>query len=119
MREKLRAYLPAALLFAVFLALWAFGPAAALAAPSNPAQVTTTSCTFGTTWFDGLSRWLFGISLVLMLLAGLLALRNLHTEGPWGGIIAIAGVGILLGIVGQLPNLAPIALAASGAPACP
>jgi O-antigen ligase len=111
-----RAYLPALLLALLVLAVFV-GPA--FAAPANPTGVTNAACSFSSTWFDGLSRWLFGLSLVLMILAALLSLRNMHTEGPWGAIIAIAGVGVLLGLISQLPTFAPIALAAAGAPACP
>jgi len=117
--SRVRVYLPALLLLVFLLALVL--ASTALAAPSNPSdpgKVTTGACAFSTTWFDGISRWIFGLSLVLFLVAAVLGIRNLHTEGPWGGIVAIAGVGVLLSLVAQLPNLAPIALAAAGAPSC-
>jgi cytochrome bd-type quinol oxidase subunit 2 len=114
MLRFVRLYSPA---LAVLL-LFAVVPSV-LAAPANPAGVTASACSFSSGWFDGLSRWLFGVSLVIFLLVGLLALRNVHQEGPWGVIVGLAGVGLVLGLVALLPSMAPIALAAAGAPACP
>ena len=114
MLRYIRLALPVLLAALLLLAL----ASVALAAPSNPGGVTTSSCAFSATWFDALSRWLFGLSLVLLFIGVLMGLRNMHTEGPWGAVIAVCGLGIFFGLVALLPTLAPIALAAAGAPGC-
>src|SRR5579859_6272468 len=107
------------LTLALLLALFVAVPAT-LAAPANPTGVTAQACTFGTAWTDGLSRWIFGASVVLLALAALgggLAMRNGGGgggEAVGGAIGGVAGVGIVLGLLGAAGLFAAIAITAAG-----
>lgn len=98
---------------------------AAFAAPANPTGLTAQSCGFGSTWTDGLSRWIFGASMVFLALAAVAGGLALRSGGGGGGEVVggaiggVAGMGIVLGILGAVGLFSAIALAAAGAPACP
>lgn len=96
----------------------------ALAAPGNPAGVTVQSCAFGAGWTDGLSRWIFGASVIFLALAAVAGGMARSGGGGGGGeavggaISGVAGIGIVLGLLGAAGLLSGVAIAAAGGPAC-
>lgn len=109
----------------LFLGILFVAVPAALGAPANPTGVTAQSCTFGSGWMDGLSRWIFGASMLFFALAALSGLQARSSSSGGGGdaiggaVGGIAGVGVVLGLLGGAGLLAAIAIAAAGGTACP
>jgi ABC-type phosphate transport system permease subunit len=114
---RIRVYAPAIVIAILLLAM--FAVTSAFAAGSTPEDVTKQACDFGTKTYDWGSRILFGMSIVFLLIGLLMAVRNMHSEGPMAPVLALFGVSILFAFIGFLPSIAPVALAASGGPACP